>query len=754
MLFILPPRKFCLGSQMLLFTLDWQAVTDAKCNETCIEVFGLTDTGSKLKKSVRGFHFSFWVKLAKPSDTEELQGMLKSVKNTKVVYETTSLGSIEIAKFAGESQHFACVSSACSVCLRNAFKLVRQTKWSDLSSITTFEGSMSPVSRFLQKTRLSPHQWIAVPMTEKIHFTDIFDQHSKTLPTDFCVASFDIECLSHDCISFPDAKKELDTMEQIGIVLTYPFGTKKDEHMVLALQEINISDEYTFIKCESELHMFSAFCNIINGKVHFLASYNGFGFDFPYIIDRCDVPECKIFRKTFQTAAFGCQDYTMIEFPGVLQLDLLVHIRKEKKLESYKLDNVAKMFLNQQKHDVSPKQIFKHLRYGTIEERTTIAQYCIQDCDLVCKLMKKFAVVRSQFAMCDVTYCPYRKMSVSGQQARTLDLLARSLDEKHLLLPDKQQNANNSDESYEGATVLEAHAGLYNDPVAGLDFASLYPSIMIAQNLCVSTRHPGIPSDDSSYNFVNGVYFQKEPLGVIPTILNYLWKTRKATRTAMKQVTDQDILGNMQAQQLSYKLVMNSMYGFLGSSFTPIETKSIAKAVTFYGRHLLEQTQAIIMDTYGDKCKVVYGDSVTGDTLVCTEYGDIPIKELATEWFEYKHINELQESFGRKAKKQISYPLENCKCMTHAGLQDVQFIVRRKYQGLMYKIEFEDGTILKITPDHCIWDGTQYISAQDLKVGQEIPGVFDKSFSECGSEKDFDRTGNTLKFHPPATTIF
>ena len=44
--------------------------------------------------------------------------------------------------------------------------------------------------------------------------------------------------------------------------------------------------------------------------------------------------------------------------------------------------------------------------------------------------------------------------------------------------------------AYEGATVLQAHTGYYTEPVATLDFASLYPSIMMAHNLCYTTLVP------------------------------------------------------------------------------------------------------------------------------------------------------------------------------------------------------------------------------------------------------------------------
>lgn len=44
--------------------------------------------------------------------------------------------------------------------------------------------------------------------------------------------------------------------------------------------------------------------------------------------------------------------------------------------------------------------------------------------------------------------------------------------------------------AYEGATVLDAKVGYYRNPVATLDFASLYPSIMMAHNLCYTTLVP------------------------------------------------------------------------------------------------------------------------------------------------------------------------------------------------------------------------------------------------------------------------
>ena len=67
----------------------------------------------------------------------------------------------------------------------------------------------------------------------------------------------------------------------------------------------------------------------------------------------------------------------------------------------------------------------------------------------------------------------------------------------NLLIPNLPKNGGN-DDTYEGATVIEPKKAFYNEPIATLDFASLYPSIIQGYNLCYSTLVS--PSDKSKLN--------------------------------------------------------------------------------------------------------------------------------------------------------------------------------------------------------------------------------------------------------------
>ncbi|OWK49440.1 DNA polymerase delta catalytic subunit [Lonchura striata] len=89
--------------------------------------------------------------------------------------------------------------------------------------------------------------------------------------------------------------------------------------------------------------------------------------------------------------------------------------------------------------------------------------------------------------MARVTAVPLSYLLTRGQQVKVVAQLLRQAMQEDLLLPVVKSEGG---EDFEGATVIEPLKGYYDVPIATLDFSSLYPSIMIAHNLCYTTLLP------------------------------------------------------------------------------------------------------------------------------------------------------------------------------------------------------------------------------------------------------------------------
>jgi DNA polymerase elongation subunit (family B) len=180
------------------------------------------------------------------------------------------------------------------------------------------------------------------------------------------------------------------------------------------------------------------------------------------------------------------------------------------------------------KDDVSPKDIFR-LQGGNNDDRAIVAKYCIQDCVLLIRLLKKLEVIPNNIGMSNVSLIPFCYIFLRGQGIKIFSLIVNECATEGYLLPtldkvepeeielsnhssyyDKSINAfknkkydegdisklkagfqlsndfnviEMSEDSYEGAIVLKPKPDIYFEPVTVLDFSSLYPSEMIASDL-------------------------------------------------------------------------------------------------------------------------------------------------------------------------------------------------------------------------------------------------------------------------------
>jgi len=169
--------------------------------------------------------------------------------------------------------------------------------------------------------------------------------------------------------------------------------------------------------------------------------------------------------------------------------------------------------------------------------------------------------------------------------------------------------------------VIEPTRGYYTDPVATLDFASLYPSIMMAHNLCYSTLVPSYRAkhfnQEDLIRTPNGDLFVKQSTkkGLLPLILEELIAARKRARQELAKTTDPFQKAVLDGRQLALKISANSVYGFTGAQVGQLPCLAISSSVTAYGRVMIEATKDYVLKKYNKEngykfdSQVIYGDT-------------------------------------------------------------------------------------------------------------------------------------------------
>ncbi|CAE7180076.1 unnamed protein product [Rhizoctonia solani] len=312
------------------------------------------------------------------------------------------------------------------------------------------------------------------------------------------ILSFDIECAGRKGI-FPEAS--IDPVIQIANMVTVQGEASPFVRNVFTLDDcahIVGTDVISFKKEDAMLLAWRKFVEEADPDV--VIGYNIAGFDLPYLLDRARalkgasdgfpyLGRVKNYKTTtkdthFSSKAFGQRDSKETQLHGRLQLDMLQYMQREQKLRSYTLNAVCAHFLGEQKEDVH-HSVITDLQNGNPETRRRLAVYCLKDAYLPQRLMDKLMCFVNYTEMARVTGVPFNYLLQKGQQIKVISQLYRKANADGYVIPNMK--AEGVDEQYEGATVIEPKRGYYDVPIATLDFSSLYPSIMMAHNLCYTT---------------------------------------------------------------------------------------------------------------------------------------------------------------------------------------------------------------------------------------------------------------------------
>ena len=533
--------------------------------------------------------------------------------------------------------------------------------------------------------------------------------HNQVIPCEsppaalapFRVLSYDIEAtpyvnpITNEC-EFPDPKR--DSIITIGVcafdmvsaemVQTVFMLEYEDQPRCTSLAPLpSPTDEYdpsitTVHSFTDELEMLEAFAaHIKTYDPEIITGYNVLNFDNVYLIRRiqalCGCGE----DNPYCTSCSGARTFSRVERPSVLKkkythskqrggqesweawiegrdwMDIYRVVIADHKLRSYKLDNVCLELLGTQKMPIAYDDIPKH--QTTPEGREFLAQYCVKDAWLPCQIIVKRCKVINAIQMAQVTGVLLTTILHRGQQIRTMLLMLKQIKERcrqnadhpRWFLPDESNSKRPTADGFEGAVVITPKPGYYQTPVVTLDFASLYPSIMRAYNMCFSTLIPSYteaqkqglkwseetqmikdPADPNypemrpirSFNYPEGGDFEyvlkktdvcfhtsTKRYGILPEILHQLLNERSRVKKLRKKYGEKSMdYAVLDGRQLALKVCANSVYGFTGAGMGYLGEKRIASSVTRVGRGMANHTKYMCEEKYKDHgLEIVYGDT-------------------------------------------------------------------------------------------------------------------------------------------------
>ncbi|RWS23196.1 DNA polymerase delta catalytic subunit-like protein [Leptotrombidium deliense] len=625
-----------------------------------VRIYGINERGNSVLVHVHGFHPYFYIlpplylNNSHLSEFKESLNLLMKKKHYNQLQTSDAIINVEFIEkqniygYQGSNRFLKITTSTPDLIW--AVSRVFQGNYFTKFSRETYESNIDYKIRFMVDTSIVGCCWIRVDNCTfrydqqkqshcqiecDVRYSDITalapeeGEWSKIAP--FRILSFDIEVAGRKGI-FPEP--EHDPVIQISNCIMFHGETEPFVKCLFTLKSCAPITGATIFSYETEEDLLSAWSAFITKTdPDIITGYNILNFDFTYLLKRAARLQVSRFpffgrikhaatsmeTKSFQSKQMGNRNFSDIKISGRCPFDLFQVVLRDYKLRSYSLNAVSYHFLEEQKEDVH-YSIITDLQNGDENTRRRLAVYCLKDAVLPLRLLDKLMCIINYMEMARVTGVPLNYLLTRGQQVKVTAQLMKFAKQSNFILPTTDYNKQKFGDplSYTGATVIEPMKGYYDVPIATLDFCSLYPSIMIAHNLCYTTLVTNTSLiNESLVKTPSGSFFVKPHVrkGLLPQILEHLIETRKAVKQMLKREKDPFKIKVLDGRQYALKVSANSVYGFTGAQNGILPCLAISESVTAFGRQMIEMTkyaveqQFKLENGYPADAVVIYGDT-------------------------------------------------------------------------------------------------------------------------------------------------
>ncbi len=408
--------------------------------------------------------------------------------------------------------------------------------------------------------------------------------------------AFDIECLPLN-----GAMPNPETSPVIMVSLAFSPPYKGREDLVLVGREVDCP-RADVLCSPGEREMLANFVEILRDyDPDVVAGYNSNEFDFPYLEERMKRLnlEARVGRDKSPWRVRRIVNQTRVEITGRIVVDLLPLVRSSFSLKRYTLRNASLELLGVEKHDVEAKEM-EELWAARGEDFARLVSYSRRDSFLALHLLLDLKLLDKYIALAQTSGSLLQDVVDGGQTGMVENFLFRKFQDRRRVIPPKPDadlSSTRAAQSSElkGGAVLEPKKGLVEDVVI-LDYRSLYPSIMMAHNLCYSTVvTDDRPPSEATVRSPSGGEFVESSVsaGIVPGVLSDLLAKRTDIKRRMKTADDEERT-LLDAQQYALKILLNSFYGYSGYARARLYSLPLANAVTSFGRSNILNTKLMV----------------------------------------------------------------------------------------------------------------------------------------------------------------
>ena len=478
--------------------------------------------------------------------------------------------------------------------MRDASDFVK--KYEDVPNMVV-EGNTNYVAQFLTET-----------------YPGIIEYDETSINT----VTIDIEVASDNGFPYADVAKE-------PVISITCKSNKESVYHVWGLYDYDIDKNPRNIKyywCETEAELLKQFINWWSDPFNIpdiVTGWNSKLFDMVYLVNR--ITNLIGEKQAKKLSPWGLvnarsvkgmngNDIPAYDIVGVAQLDYFDLFKKfgykYGTQENYKLDTIANVVLGDKKLSYeeygSLHSLYKH-------DFQKFIDYNIVDVELIERMEDKTGLISLALNIA------YKTTSNFDQVFGTISVwdtyIYKTLTEKGITVP---QNSKSYKDDFGGGYVKEPIPG-HKNWVVSFDLNSLYPHLIMQYNMSPETiiaeRIPGISPDtilDGAKNpkpqysmSATGQLFRKDVEGFIPKLIEGLYAERKVIKK--KMLNSEQLLANLsktaskeerynierdiatfENQQMTIKIMMNSLYGAMSNAYFRYFDLRIADAITASGR--------------------------------------------------------------------------------------------------------------------------------------------------------------------------